>query len=129
MLRLGHERDELGIVDDQHGCPTSARSIAEVLLQLAERHLSGEGLQWGTYHYCNSPETTWYGFASEIFRKAGGYESLILKPIATSEYPTPAQRPYNSVLDCSKIEKKYGIRPASWIEELEPVIPELTQIS
>lgn len=122
MLRLGGEREALGIVDDQHGCPTSARSIAEVLLQIADRYLTNATIEWGVYHYCNSPPTTWFGFAREIFKQAGGYHDLELKPITTSEYPTPAQRPLNSILDCSKIETELGIRPKSWAEELTRVI-------
>lgn len=118
MLRLGKERDELGIVDDQHGCPTSARSIATALLTIADRYLRGESMEWGIYHYCNAPATTWHKFAIEIFGQAGGYENLKLKPISTSEYPTAARRPLNSVLDCKLIEKVYGIRQVSWVDEL-----------
>ncbi len=78
MLRLGREREELGIVDDQRGCPTSAHSIAAVLLEIANRYLRGESIEWGIYHYCNRPETTWYGFAREIFKQATGFENLKL---------------------------------------------------
>jgi len=122
MLRLGKERDELGIVDDQHGCPTSARSIAEVLLSIANRYLQGDSIEWGTYHYCSEPETTWYGFAREIFRLAGGYESLRLKAITTSEYPTPAVRPMNSVLDCSKLKSGLGCSQPDWVDDLRQVL-------
>ena len=125
MLRLGRERDELGIVEDQHGCPTSARSIAAVLLQIADRYLKGEGTEWGTYHYCNAPQTTWYEFAREIFRQAEGYQQLRLKPISSSEYPTAAQRPQNSVLDCRLIRAKFSIEQASWVDELGLVIPQI----
>ncbi len=126
MLRLGRERDELGVVNDQHGCPTSARSIAETLLEISRRLLEGETIEWGTYHYCNGPPTTWYGCAREIFTRAGGFESLRLEPIATSDYPTPARRPHNSVLDCAKIERSFGIRPADWRDELEIVLSKLS---
>lgn len=122
MRRLGKERDELGIVNDQHGCPSSARSIAEVLLQIADRYLQADDIEWGTYHYCNQPETTWFEFAKEIFRQGVGYENLKIKAIATSDYPTPAARPKNSVLDCTKIEQEFGIRRNNWIEELRQVI-------
>lgn len=125
MLRLGKERDHLGIVDDQHGCPTSAHSIAETLLTIANRYLDGETIAWGTYHYCNQPGTTWYRFAVEIFRQAGGYDKLKVEPIATSEFPTPAQRPYNSVLDSSKIRDSLGIEPADWSDELGLVLGSL----
>ena len=122
MLRLGKERDELGIVDDQHGCPTSARSVAAVLLETADLYLRGASVVWGTYHYCNQPETTWFEFAKHIFRETGNYERLKLKPIKTIDYPTPAKRPKNSVLDCAKIEKEFGIRQANWVEELKLVV-------
>ena len=122
MLRLGRERKELGIVNDQHGCPTSARSIAEVLLNIADRYLQGDEIEWGTYHYCNQPETTWFGFATAIFQQAGGFESLKLNAIATSDYPTPAQRPQNSVLDCTKIKEILGIEQVSWTDELGLVL-------
>ena len=125
MLRLGKEREELGIVDDQHGCPTSARSIAAVLLQLADRHLQGDAIEWGTYHYCNRPATTWFGFAAEIFRLADGYENLKLKPISSSEYPTPARRPQNSVLDCTNLEACFGLEPVAWVDELELVLSQI----
>lgn len=122
MLRLGRERDELSIVDDQLGCPTSARSIAAVLLEIADRYLRGEPIEWGIFHYCNVPQTTWYEFAAEIFRQAEGYEDLRLNPISSSEYPTAAQRPCNSVLNCDLIGKCYGIQRVSWIDELKLIV-------
>ena len=126
MLRLGKERAELGIIDDQRGCPTSARSIAEVLLDIAHRYLQGEEVPWGTYHYCNQPETTWFDFAGTIFKQAGGYENLVVNAINTSEYLTPAARPMNSVLDCGKLEADFGIERADWRDELGNVLRELT---
>jgi dTDP-4-dehydrorhamnose reductase len=125
MLRLGSEREELGIVDDQHGCPTSARSIALVLLQIADRYLDGETIPWGTYHFCNSPATTWYDFAARIFELAGGYEGLTLRRISTPEYPTPARRPMNSTLNCDKLQAKLGIALPEWPDELRLVLAQL----
>ena len=125
MLRLGREREALGIVNDQHGCPTSARSIAEVLLDIAAKYLQGEAGEWGVYHYCNQPQTTWFGFAQAIFQQAGGFENLNLNAIATSDYPTPAQRPQNSVLDCAKIKAQFGIEQADWTDELALVLDQL----
>ncbi len=122
MLRLGKERDELNIVDDQLGCPTSAASIALVLLNLASRYLGGEHVEWGTYHYCDLPQTTWFGFASEVFDLIEGTDDLKLNPISTSEYPTLARRPQNSVLDCQKINSSFNIKSGSWREELANII-------
>ena len=125
MLRLGRGHEQLGIVDDQRGCPTSARSIANVLLEIAARNLDGQNIEWGIYHYCNRPETTWHRFAREIFKQATGFENLKLNPIATTEYPTPARRPQNSVLDCSKIESILEIKPKYWSTELGIVLDQL----
>lgn len=121
MLRLGREREQLGIVADQTGCPTSARCIAGASLRIADIYLCGEAVEWGTYHYCNSPETTWYGFAREIFEQAG-MRNLSLQAITTSDYPTPAARPANSVLECNKAEASFGLVQTDWKSELSDVL-------
>lgn len=122
MLRLGKERDELSVVADQHGCPTSASSIAKVLWQLAEKYKTERTLPWGIYHFSNSPACTWYEFACEIFGqavKAGVLERKpVVQPITTAEYPTSAHRPSWSVLDCKKIEKLFGNALSKWQKEL-----------
>ncbi|MGM3386047.1 dTDP-4-dehydrorhamnose reductase [Stutzerimonas stutzeri] len=129
MLRLGRQRDALSVVADQHGCPTAAASIAEVLLELAKRHLKGERLAWGTYHYSGRTPCTWYDFAVEIFRQAAAKGLLDKEPkvssISTSQYPTPARRPAWSVLDCSKFESTFGIPTHDWREELAGVLDAL----
>ena len=125
MLRLGKERDELGIVNDQHGCPTSAESIAAALLQISERYLRGDEIEWGTYHFCGQPETTWYGFAKRIFERAKGFDHLKLNGIPTSEYPTPAARPLNSVLDCSKFVAQFKTAQPDWSKDLECILRQL----
>ena len=122
MLRLGGERDELNVVNDQHGCPTSAQSIAEALLRITARYLHGDAIEWGTYHYCGQPETTWHGFARQIFQQARGFESLKLNEIPTSEYPTPAARPLNTVLDCSKFRAQFKMAQPDWHVGLESVL-------
>jgi dTDP-4-dehydrorhamnose reductase len=125
MLRLGREREELGIVNDQHGCPTSAQSIAAALLQIADRCLRGDEIEWGTYHFCGQPDTTWYGFAEQIFEQAKGFENLKVNTIATSDYPTPAARPMNSVLSCRKLESNFGLQQPHWITDLQLVLESL----
>ncbi len=128
MLRLGKERDELSIVADQKGCPTSARSIAEVLLQIAELYLSGKEIPWGTYHYSNKPETTWFEFAKAIFEESAalnGSPVPKLNAINTNDYPTAAQRPLNSVLDCRKLEDTFGVESVFWRDELIQVLRRL----
>ncbi len=125
MLRLGKERDELAIVNDQTGCPTSAQSIAVVLLHIADRYLCGNSIAWGTYHFCNRSETTWFQFAEVIFSLAGGYENLKLNAISTSDYPTLAMRPNNSVLNFDKLGFQFEIDRVEWLDELKLVLNQL----
>lgn len=128
MLRLGREREILGVVADQVGCPTYAADLAAAILKIAEQHLAGKAVPWGTYHYCGAGETSWHGFAEAVFELAGEHEPLKVKevlPITTAEYPTPARRPANSVLDCSKMERNFGIRPRPWKESLAEMIDRL----
>lgn len=131
MLRLGQERDELRIVADQHGCPTYAGDIADVLLTLTGYAVGAHGrapLPWGTYHYCDTPPTTWHGFAQAIFQTASRlttYPSPQVIPITTADYPTPAARPANSILDCTRIGECFGIEPRPWQEGLEAMLKQL----
>ncbi len=131
MLRLGRERKELKIVDDQYGAPTSARLIAQATASVVARNFSSGGLDLpafreasGLYHLTAAGRTTWYGFAQAILSGRTGVAKVL--PIPTSGYPTPAQRPQNSVLDNDKLEKKFGFRLPDWqvgmrlcLEELE----------
>jgi dTDP-4-dehydrorhamnose reductase len=131
MLRLARQRDALGVVSDQMGCPTQAGAIASVLLELARRHAAGTGLAWGVYHYSGAPACSWYDFAAEIFRQ-GERAGLIARqptvsPIATAQYPTPARRPAWSVLDCSRFESAFGLKPHAWQDDLADVIATLQQ--
>ncbi len=127
MLRLGRERDSLGIVDDQRGCPTSAAGIAaairEVLAQWAD---NGPG-RFGTFHYCGGEAVTWYAFAQAVFASADGHLPAppTVKPIATADYPTAAERPANSVLSCEKIADVYGIAANDWRQDLNTVVGRL----
>ena len=118
MLRLGRDRDTLGIVADQHGAPTYAGDIAAALIKIAQHITTGQPTEYGVYHFSGSPYTSWHGFASEIFRHAAAQNLLprvpVLNAIATSDYPTPAKRPANSRLDCSKIQAAFGIAPSDW---------------
>ncbi len=127
MLRLGAERDELGIVDDQRGCPTSAGGIARAIRAIVDRHYAGEALVPGTYHYCGDNAVTWFGFANAIFEAAGDRlpGGITVKPIGTSDYPTPARRPSNSVMSCAKIRAVYGIEPDDWRGAVSAVVDRL----
>lgn len=128
MLRLGSDRDELSVVNDQWGAPTSAAEIARVLVQISTGILR-EGVQdWGIFHFTAAGRTSWYDFAQEIFRKTAavtGQPGPKISPIPAANYPTPAARPQNSVLDCSKIEAAYGVRPAPWQTGLAACLDEL----
>lgn len=129
MLRLGRERDKLGVVADQHGGPTPADSIADALWQLASSYRSQGNLQWGIYHFSGAPACSWHDFAVEIFRQAGQMGLLERLPrvdaISTSDYPTPARRPAWSVLSCSRLEADHGIGQPDWREGLRRVLEEL----
>ena len=119
------------VVDDQYGCPTYAADLAETILRIAAQLLEGRQVHWGTYHYCGKGVTSWHGFAEEIFRLASEYESLKVKrvePIRTSEYPTPAERPVNSILDCSVLAETFGIHPQPWAESLAHMLAVLFSV-
>jgi dTDP-4-dehydrorhamnose reductase len=142
MLRLAREREHLRIVADQHGGPTwsfeLARLTADVIGQmerLAEQKacsLSEAVLPLsGVYHATGSGETTWYGFAAqaiaELQKHEPGTKLASVEPIPTSEYPTPAKRPLNSMLDCSKLARVFGWRMPDWRDSLSLVVAELTK--
>ena len=131
MLRLAAERDELRVVADQHGCPTSATHIARALLILAGKIRQGVDITWGTYHFCGMPETTWHGFAETIIKEAVKLNlldhAIPVHPITTSDYPTPARRPQNSVLDCRKIMKTFDLKLPSWQEGLTAMLASIKQ--
>lgn len=129
MLRLAQSRDVLGVVADQHGCPTSAASIAKALWSLASHYRNNGSLNWGTYHFSNMPATTWHNFAEEIFSQAVALKILAkapqVNPINTQDYPTPARRPAWSVMDCSLIEEKLNITQSDWRDELREMLKEV----
>lgn len=129
ILRLSKEREELRVVEDQEGCPTWTGHLANALVTIAERIRSGgKPIQWGTYHYCGRAPTSWHDFAVRIAEQGrihGRVRVNRVLPIKTSEYPTAASRPMYSVLDCSKIEKVFGIHPGPWLDGLATVIKEL----
>ena len=125
MLRFGKERKTMRVVDDQTGCPTAAADLADAILLITDRIPSMKKIPWGTYHYCGGGSTTWHGFAKAIFKIAEKYEALSVReviPITSDEFPTPVKRPTNSVLDCSKIERNFGICPRPWVESLTEMI-------
>lgn len=113
MIRLGNERDSLGVVNDQTGTPTNANDLAEAILQIIESSKK----EYGIYHYSNEGVATWYDFAKKIFEV--NTISVDLKPITTDDYPTPAKRPVYSVMDKSKIKSVFGLDISHWDNEVK----------
>jgi dTDP-4-dehydrorhamnose reductase len=123
MLGLG-TRPSLRIVADQTGGPTSAGDIAQMLLSLAVAVDGGQNC-WGTFHFASADPTSWHGFAQAIFAGARLENTPDLVPITSAEYPSPARRPANSVLDCALIRRTFGIAQPSWRVALAKVLDEL----
>lgn len=123
MLRLGSERQQLGVIFDQIGTPTYARDLAEVIFTAIEK-----GVKPGVYHFSNEGVTSWYDFAKAIHRLTG-INTCKVSPLHTSEYPTPARRPHYSVLDKTKIKQTYGIEIPYWEESLEQCVSILCPLS
>jgi dTDP-4-dehydrorhamnose reductase len=132
MLRLAMTREELRVVADQRGCPTSTRDLADAILRIAprlsdkrlvEQRLAARDEIFGTYHFAGSGMTTWHGFASRIVAAQAPITGC--KPrvtaITSAEFPTPAKRPANSELDCSLFARTFGFRGRPWTEETDAI--------
>jgi dTDP-4-dehydrorhamnose reductase len=122
MLRLSETRDALNIVGDQVGGPTPARDIAMACLKIAEQ-LTQDHSKSGTYHFGGAPDVSWANFANEIFDQAG--KSVAVIPIPTTDYPTPAQRPLNSRMDCTAAKQAFGIERPDWVSGLKIILDDL----
>lgn len=116
MLRLGAEKEELHVVNDQIGIPTYAQDLVEVVLEII---ISGNK-KFGLYHFSNKGAISWFEFAQAVFKF--GQISIKLNSIQTKNYPTPARRPKNSVLESSKIETAFKISTVDWKNGLHQVI-------
>ncbi len=133
MLRLARERDDLRVVGDQRGAPTTARLVAAAttlaLGRLLARRAGEREKLLGTYHLCAAGQCTWFDFAGAIFARALAAGLIAraprLVPISTTEYPTRARRPAYSALDCSKIRDAFGLHLPDWRNGLDAVIGEL----
>ena len=127
MLNLGAERDELGVVGDQIGCPTYAQDIARCILALADL-FQKDHFESEIVHFCGDNPCSWYEFAMAIFSSAadkGLTTPARVKGITTEEYPTPAPRPAYSVLACDQLTHKFGITPSDWQKAIPEVIDKL----
>ena len=119
MIRLGNERDELGVIFDQIGTPTYARDLAVAIFAAISK-----GVVPGIYHFSNEGVISWYDFTKAIHRLAG-ITTCHVRPLHTSEYPTPACRPHYSVLDKTRIKQALGIEIPYWEESLAECIEKL----
>lgn len=127
MLRLGSEREQLNVVSDQFGCPTSAADIAAAVATLADRLTEDADAPTGIYHFVNAGEASWFELARFIFERA---ESQAFTPpkldsIPTTAYPTPARRPANSRLSTQRIGQDFGIVPRPWQDAVGEVVDNL----
>ena len=122
MLKLSETRETLSIVSDQVGGPTAARDIASTAVEITSQLLDDESKS-GTYHYSGFPDVSWLEFARAIFKLAD--RDIRLEPIMTSEYPTVAERPRNSRLDCSALVENFAVERSDWWTSLKDVVIEL----
>lgn len=122
MIRLGKEKSELGVIFDQIGTPTYARDLAVAIMTAIEK-----GIVPGVYHFSNEGVISWYDFTKAIHRLAG-ITTCHVRPLHTTEYPTPANRPAYSVLDKTKIKQTYGIEIPYWEESLKECIESLKTV-
>jgi len=127
-------RDELSIVNDQFGAPTSARAISCSLLDiLAAADFNSSDCPWGTYHLQSEPGVSWFDFAAEIFKQARELglinKTMKLNPIASSEFPTPVKRPANSKLDGTKLQQNFAIAPVQWQDDLQQLLKQMSAIT
>jgi dTDP-4-dehydrorhamnose reductase len=121
MVRLGQERETLGVVADQIGAPTPAAAVADALVTCAQ--VMAAGHTGGTYHFAGRPDTSWAALARAIMKAAG--LSCRIDDIPTSAYPTPALRPQNSRLDCSSLTRDFGITRPDWQAAVSHIVKEL----
>ena len=119
MIRLGKERDSLGVIFDQIGTPTYARDLARAIFAAIR-----QGVVPGVYHFSNEGVCSWYDFARAIHRLAG-ITTCKIKPLHTEEYPTKASRPHYSVLDKTKIKETYSVEIPYWMDSLLVCISEM----
>ena len=126
MMRLAREREKLRVVQDQVGCPTWSRMIAETTALALKQFLQAPdpASLSGVYHLAASGQTSWHGFAQAIIdlMPAEGKKCATIEPITTADYPLPAKRPAFSVLSCEKLQRTFGLRLPDWHESLNQVV-------
>ena len=123
ILRLANTQSPLRVVDDQIGGPTSADDVAKAILDILAGTAKSDFAQWGTYHFAGAPPASWCEFARVIVAQSGS--GAVVVPIATIDHRSPACRPLNSVLDCSRISRVFGIKQPDWRAALGNVLEAL----
>lgn len=112
IINLSKEKKEIKVVDDQIGCPTYAKDLADCIFAISRQLAERRNRKWGIYHFCNTGKVSWYDFAQEVIEIAKSVSKTVsssIVPVSTSEYPTPAKRPPYSVLDCGLLTSRFGI--------------------
>ena len=124
--RLLQEKPQMRIVADQIGAPTWAGTIADSTRALIERWQAGQAGEWGVYHLTAQGETSWFGFAEAIGQhlRSQGKDCAELEAIPSSAYPTPARRPLNSRLDCSRLQQQWHVSQPQWHDALRECLAE-----
>ncbi len=127
MLRVAETREELTVVADQHGNPTSALDIADAILHAAPQLVSGRSDVFGVFHLAGTGTTSWAGFARRIFATsaAAGGPSARVRDIVTADYPTRARRPANSRLSSAKFSQTFGWTAPAWQDSTDIVVRRL----
>ena len=127
MLGAAQRMPRLRVVADQRGCPTAARDLAVAILAVARQLGDGSPARSGVFHACGTGDATWHGFAAAIFEEAARYGHSVpaVDAIATVDWPTPARRPPDSRLDCTRLAMAFGVRLPPWRASLARVIDEL----
>ena len=130
MLRLGADRDELHVVDDQRGAPTSAQDLAAALMGITVQLIERPETPTGIVHVVNRGETSWRGVAEAVFARAAthGYKAPRVLPITTADYPTPAKRPLNSRLSTERLERAYGLTLSDWDVSIGKIVDQLMRL-
>ncbi len=131
MLKLAREREELKVVDDQHGAPSSAANLSATVVAMLQA--APDAAKLGPYHVCGTGFTTWFGFASHVIDTARELQPekswARVTPVPGSHYPTPAKRPGNSRLDCAKLQQNFGLALPPWQDSVRSVVEKLLQPS
>lgn len=126
IANLYDKKDSFSVVGDQFGSPTSARSVAEVIIQLCKQLYQNKDAEkyWGTYHYSDFPATNWHQLATYVVNLKEKKHGVIKEvcAIEAKEYPTPAKRPKNSILNNFKIKKNFGVEQRLWADEIKRIV-------